>query len=896
MRKLRAWLSRCRGLFKKQNRDLELAAELEIHLEMHIEDNLRAGMAPKEARRQALIKLGGVEQTKEKYRNQRGLPFLESFVADVRFGLRMLRKNPGFTAVAILTLAFGIGASTAIFSLANSALLKPPVATDNPNQLVSVFFGGADGHGVSNHSYADYLDYRRDSDDVLSGLAAYTTLPANLVVRQVTERVNVGLVSENYFSLLGVQPIAGRAFQPDENARQDEDFTAVISESLWRRAFGGSRDVAGKTIWLNNSSYNVIGVAPEQTSRLMNIVKIDVFVPAPMEGALKGEADFLSKRQNKEFMVVGRLRMGVSLGQAQAKFNIIADQLQKLYPEAWTVNRHAHALTLVPYSSVPFELRGFAVGSAGLLMGAVGIVLLIACNNLANFLLARGMTRKKEIVIRLALGATRTRLAQQLLTEALLVALLGGAVGLLFASWAMELLTRFTPNIGVPLTIYVSLDYRVLAFGIFVTLLTAFAFGLPPALQATKNDANDSLKEADQTQTVSHRHARPRKWLMVAQVAVSLVLLMCASIFLSALFKLRSIDLGFNPRGLALLSVDPKMQGYSSQRSREFIQQASERLKAVPGVEAVTVAERVPIGLSSVRDQILPDPVSRSHELNPIFVGWNNVDATYFQTMQIPILRGRSFGVEDHDGTAPVAIVNEVLAKMLWQNQDPLEQFIRKPDGRTFEVVGVAKTAKYESVGEQSMPFVYFSLDQSSEYNSELTFHIRTGISPESFLDTFRRQLVALDPALTVFDVQTMNEHLANSMILVRMGALLLGIFGGLALALSSLGLYGLMNYLVTQRTRELGIRVALGADSRTILKLVLKQGVSVTLSGAIIGSVFGFGFSILIASQLYGVASIDVVTLIGVVSTQFGIALLACWLPAWRATRVDPMVALRHE
>jgi predicted permease len=820
---------------------------------------------------------------------------MQILLQDARYALRQLRKSPGFTSVAVLTLALGIGANTAIFSLVNSALLKP-VAAENSNQLVSIFFGDPEGHGLSNHSYADYLDYRKESGDVLSGLAAYTTLPANLVVGQATERINVGLVGDEYFSVLGVRPIIGRAFLHEENSKPGSNFTAVISESLWRRAFGESSALAGKTVWLNNASYNVIGVVPEQIARMTNVVKIDVFVPAAMEGVLGGDTDYLSKRQNKEFMVVGRLRTGVALGQAQAKFNLIADELRKLYPDAWTENGHAHPLSLVPYSSVPFELRVIVVGFAGLLMGGVGVVLLIACNNLASFLLARGMTRKKEIAVRLVLGASRWRLVQQLLTENLIIALLGGTLGFLLAIWTKGLLAKFTPNIGVPLVIDLSLDYRVVGFSIIVTLLTTVAFGLVPALQATKAHASEGLKEADQSQTVGQRRARLRNWLMVGQVAGSLVLLMCASIFLSSVFKLRSIDLGFSPSNLALLSVNPGMQGYSPRRSRELIEEANERLKAAPGVQAIAVASRVPMGLSRVRDQILPYAYRGPHPQTPTFVGSNTVSPSYFEAMRIPLLRGRSFEAQDRDGAPPVVIVNEVLARSFWPNQEPLGKRIEKLDGRTFEVIGVAKTGKYDTLGEEALPFVYLPLDQSDGYRSELTFHIRTKIPPERLLDTFRRQLVALNPALTVFDVETMNEHLADSLLLVRMGAILLSVFGGLALALASLGLYGLIGYLVRQRTREMGIRMALGANPRNLLKLVLKQGVRLTLRGAAVGSAFGFGISVLIASQLYGVTAVDIATLAGVASIQFGIALLACWFPARRVMRVDPMTALRYE
>lgn len=873
----------------------DLDQDIRDHLDRETQDNIERGMSPDEAHYAALRKFGNVTRVREETREVWSNVWLERLLQDVRYGLRMLRKDPVFSTVAILTLALGIGANTAIFSLVNTALFKQ-VSARKPNQLVSVFFGDPHGNGLSNHSYPDYLDYRKQSADVLSGLAAYTTDPANLVIGQTTQRVNVGLVTDNYFSVLGVNPIAGREFLPGENSSPGNDFTAVISESLWRREFGGTKNLTGSTISLNNSSYSVIGVVPDCDARMASIVRIDVFVPAVMEGVVGGDKTFLSNRQNKEFMVVGRLRPETTLDQAQAKFNLVAANLQKQFPKEWTDNKHTHPLSLVPYGAVPFELRGLVVGFAGLLMAGVGVVLLIACNNLASFLLARGLTRKKEVAVRLALGTSRRRLVQQFLTENLLVALLGGTLGFFLAFWCKGLLARFAPNIGVPLVIDLSIDGRVLGFSIIVTLLTAGAFGLVPALQASKIDPSEGLKEADQTQMVSKTRARLRNGLMIGQVAISLVLLTCAGAFLGGIFKLHSIDLGFDPNKLALLSVNPSLQGYSIEGTKEFVQLASARLAAVPGVEAVAVAARVPMGLSRVRDQIAPSATGDLHKQVPVLVGSNSVGPGYFKTMRIPILRGRAFGTQDRDDAPPVAVVNDALARKLWPNEDPVGKQIREIDGMIYEVVGITKTGKYDSIGEEPLPFVYFPLDQSQGYSSELTFHIRTQISPVPLLDAFRNKLQALNLTLTVYDVETMNEHLADSLVLVRMGAILLGSFGGLGLGLAVLGLCGLMNYHVKQRTREMGIRISLGATPRNVLNLVLMQGIKLTMIGAAIGFVIGVPTSILITSQLYGASPVDLVVLAAMATIQLGVALLACWFPARRAMRINPMVALRCE
>jgi macrolide transport system ATP-binding/permease protein len=878
-------------LFRRVEADLD--QEVQSHLEMLTEENVRAGMPPEEAQRAARIELGGVEQVKEQVREIRIGNWFHSVISDCRYGLRQLRKNPGFATAAVLTLALGIGANTAVFSLVNSALFKPLYAA-NPGELVSIFWGDTEGHGLSNHSYADYLDYSKESAPVLSGLAAFTTVPANLVLGKGTERVNVGLVSDNYFSVLGVRPIVGRGFLPEENSTTGSSFVAVISEDLWRQEFGGTRAFAGKTVWLNNAGYSVIGVVPERASRMAVVAKIDVFVPAMMEGVIGGDPHFLSDRGNKEFMVVGRVRKEATLSQAQAQFNVIAAHLQKQYPETWTEDGHAHPLTMVPATAVPFELRGMVIGFAGLLMGAVGSVLLVACSNVASFLLARATMRRKEISVRLALGASRWRLVQQLVTESSLLALLGGTVGFLVAAWAKNLLSAFAPNIGVPLVIDLSLDYRVLGFSILVTLLTTLAFGLAPALQATRPDVVEGLKEGEQIQTTGLRRTRLRNGLMVTQVAGSLVLLMCAGMFLSSLDKLNSVNLGFNSNNLALLSVDLGMEGYSPERSRAFITQAISRLEGVPGSEAVAVAARVPMGLSRLSDQMLPEGSDVRGEQRPVWVGSNSVGSGYFEAMGIPLLRGRVFTQQDCDGVPRVAVVNDTLASLYWPNQDPVGKRIREPGGKSFEVVGVAKTSKYESIGESPLSFVYLPLNPG--YTPALTFHIRTRIPPQHILQTLKGELRALDPRLTIFDVETMNEHLADSMLPIRMGAILLGIFGGLALALTSVGLYGLLSYVVRQQTHEIGIRMALGANPRDVLRLVLRHGISLTVRGIVIGVVFGFGLSILIANQLYGVAPADIVALGIVALMQVGVALLACYIPARRATRVDPMVALRYE
>ena len=814
-------------------------------------------------------------------------------MSDLKFAFRQLLKNPGFTAVAVLTLALGIGANTAIFSLANFALFGSSPA-EKPHELVSVFFGDSRGQGTSNHSYADYMDYRRETANVLSGIAAFTPVPANLLVGQSTERVSAGLVSDNYFSVLGVRPIVGRTFSPAENQTPGAHPVAVISESLWRRQFAGDRDLTSKKIWLNNASYTVVGVVPESAARMVAVIKVDVFVPAMMQGVVGQGRDYLSERGNKEFMVVGRLRPGVTPLQAQSRFNVLASQLARQYPEVWTDQGRVRPLTVVPQSQtqLPFELRGYVVGFVALLLCVVGAVLLIACANIANFLLARASARRREMAVRLALGASRWKVIRQLLTESLLLSLAGGAMGLLVAIWAADLFAAFVPSLGVPLALDLRLDHRVLAFNLAVTLATAVVFGLAPALQASRPDVVQGLREGEDALLFGRRRFSLRNVLVVGQVAASLVLLLCAGMFLRSLGKLHSIELGFNHDNMALFSVDLALQGYSSERSRAFYDQAIERIQHLPGVATVEAARRVPIGMSKVGQQFVPEGQQGKPE--ETYFGFNIVGPRYFETMEIPILRGREFTAQDREGAGRVAIINQTMAERFWPGQDPIGKRLFQDDNSPLEIIGVCKAAKYHSLTEGPTPFVYLPLLQN--YTPSLTFLVRSRSSPAAQLHTLREEMLALDSALAVFDVKTMNEHLAVSMLPAKVGAILLGIFGTLALGLAMLGLYGVMSYAVTRRTREIGIRVALGARRSDVLRLIVRQGMKLTFVGVFIGLLLGSGLTAVIATQLYGVSTADMVTLVGMSLTLTAVALLACWLPARRATKVHPMEALRYE
>ncbi len=820
---------------------------------------------------------------------------MDTFRQDLRYGLRLLRKYPGFALVAIGTLALSIGANTALFSLVNTALFRPAYA-DKPDQLISVFNGDAGRRGTSNHAYPDYADLRDGTSDLLSGLAAFTTVPANLAAGGGVERINAGLVTANYFRVLGVRPVIGRDFLPEENVAPGAHPVALVSEGLWRRQLGGGTDLGRQQVWLNNKPYAVIGIVPEAASRMVIVVKVDVFVPVMMQGTLAGGPDWLSDRRSADFMLVGRLRPRVTLAQAQSGIDRLVGRLQQQDPGAWATEGRPRPLTVISeaQSRGLFELRGWVVGFASLLMTGVAAVLLIACANLANVLLARGLSRRQELAVRVSLGASRGRLVRQLLTETLAIALIGGAGGLLVALWAKGLFRAFEPRVGVPLVIDLSLDHRVLAFSAAVTILATLAFGLAPAWQVTAPALVSRLHEAERTVAGGWRVSRLRNLLLVGQVTVSVVLLLCGGSFLRVFTRMTSVDLGFVPDRIALLSVDLSMHGYTPSQGRAFVADALTRLGQLPGVEAVDVASQVPLGFSRLRIELSPEGQAVPPGEIPGF-GFNRVGPAYFQVMGIPILTGRPFAAQDREGAPLVAIVNEIAARRYWPSETPIGKRLFERTGRALEIVGVAKTSTYDSVTEDRVPFVYLPLAQN--YSPALTVHARTLTAPGPTLDALRRTLAAIDPALPVFDAKTMKEQIAVALFPLRLGAGLLGVFGALALGLACLGLYGTLSYFVSQRTGEIGIRMALGADRRAVVGLITRQGMRPLLWGTVLGVVPCVVFGAVLVLEIYPAYSLaftDLIFLAGIVLLQASLACLACWIPARRAVRLDPAIALR--
>jgi len=816
---------------------------------------------------------------------------METLWQDVRFGVRRLAHAPGFTAIAVLSLALGIGANTAIFSLVSTILLRPlPVA--DPGRVVAVTPVGQGGSEFASFSYPNYVDFR-DRNAVFTGFAAHRFAPMSLSRGGNNERVWGYLVSGNYFDLLGVSAARGRVFTQDEDRAPGAHPVAVLSHGLWQRRFGSDPDLIGKTITLNGHSFTVVGVAPEGFIGTELIFTPELFVPMMMARQIEPGATFLERRGNGVMFTFGRLKPGVTEAQAAQSLDALAAQLGREYPET----NEGMKVTLSPPGLILPALRKPIVGFAAILMATVGLVLLIACTNLANLLLARAAARRKEIAIRLSLGARRLRLIRQLLTESVLLAVAGGAVGILLALWLVDLIVGFKPPVDFPLTIALKIDWRVLGFTLLLSVLTGVLFGLVPALQASRADLVPALK--DDAGAGGNRRSRLRGALVVAQVALSLVLLVAAGLFIRSLQRVQVLGPGFETERAVALSIDLGLQGYEEARGREFYRQLIARVEALPGVRAASYINSLPLSLNRNSTNIYVEgmPAARG-ALAPEAMN-ASVWPRYFETMGIPVLHGREFTARDDEGGPRAAVVNEAFARRFWPGQ-PTAAAVGKrvstggPSGNFWEVVGVAKDGKYFSLGEDPQPFIYFPMVRG--YDWPATLVVRTAADPRAVVAGVRGEVRRLDPELPVFDVKTLGEHMRLSLFPLRVGAGVLAGFGALALALAGIGIYGVMSYAVAQRTREIGIRMALGAGRRDVLRLVVGQGMRLALFGLGAGLLGALLLTRLMASVLYGVSATDVATFTAVSVLLALVVFVACYVPAWRATKVDPLVALRYE
>ncbi len=903
-------------------REAEIVEELSQHLDDRYAELLAGGATRVEAESQTLAELS------ENDTLQRELRRVESQVAqepiilgsdrrrnmlidlwqDLRYGARTLMKQPGFTAIAVITLTLGIGANAAVFSIINAVVFRPrPVA--DPERLVELYSGDAGGSSA----YQDFLVFR-DQGEVFSGLAAYGLKTFKLSEADEVEPIFGESVSGNYFDVLGVKPFIGRTFLPEEDQTPGSHPVAVISHGLWRRRFGADPASIGKTITLNNHALTVIGVAPPQYTGMIRGLAAEVWVPVMMIPRLEpqyGEA-LLDSRGNSWLFIVGRLKPEATLEQARARFDLISSQLREAYPESWRQKRvesgetREKSVSILPESETRIlpPARAAAYAFIAVVLTIVNLVMLIACLNLANLLLARATARGKEIAVRLTLGASAWRIARQLLTESLLLAAIAGAAGVLLAMWLMNALAASLPALpeGYRIALDLRLDWRVLSYTLAFSFLVGVLFGLAPALQASRSDVIAALKDGAEVFAGARRQSRLRNGLIVAQVALSMVLLAAAGLVMRSARNLHPLNLGFDSLNLVVAPVELEERQYDRARSQDFYRQLAERTRALPGAQVVVFADYLP-GLNRTRSSVEIEGYQSSPGEN-MALDRNIIGPGYLTAMNIPITQGRDFDERDRDGAPCVAVVNEALARRYFAGGRALGKHLIKSVWRQpkqfCEIVGVVRNDKFQALQKEPRPWYAFALTQS--HSTRATMLVHTEGAPENLVPTVRHAIRSLDQTILVNGVLTLSDTFGPVLYFYRLFGLLVGGCGLLAILLAVIGIYGLVAYAVSRRTREIGIRMALGADKQKILGLVMRQGLILVTYGLSAGLLLALALTRVLTSSIFpipilnGVSATDPLTFGSIALLLIVVALLACYIPARRATKVDPMVSLRCE
>ena len=875
--------------WRRQHREQELNRELQDHLNLEADEQRAAGVPPREAQYAAQRAIGNMAHIQEAVRDVWGWTWLERINQDLRLAVRMLRLNPGFASVAVLALGLGIGANTALYSILNAVFLRLlPVA--KPEQLVVL------AHRNTSFSYPLYRELR-DKSKSLQDVIAYRTLQANIGLNGVTERVKAVLVSGNYFSGLGVRMALGAPIAPEDDTTPGSGGSrgpvAVLSYSFWQRRFNADPKAVGSRIDLNGMPLIIVGIVEAGFSGTEIGEAPVVFAPMMMQPALLPyDPQALSQPRNVWLRILGRLGEGVSRAQAEAELTIVMQQFWRQYAPELSAARLRTLLdqrvTLTAGGAGTSPLRRRYSQPLTILLVVAGLVLLIACANVANLLLTRATGRQREIAVRLALGATRRRLISQLLTESLLLSLIGSAAGLLFARWGRDLVLRFLPQAA---DVQVTLDGPVLGFSLLLGLSAGLLFGLAPALQATRPDMTPVLK--DDNLSGGPKRFNLRRGLVVVQVALSLMLLSGAGVFLRSLRNLEQLDPGFVRENVLVFSLDPRLKGYTAVEARLLFDRLIERLKLLPGVRAAGVADFAPLGMHTGNTIYVEGYQPRADEprSDP---GVGLVSPDYFATMGIPVIFGREFSARDSAAAPKVAIVNQTFARHYFGNQNPLGKRLGYRDGIfDMEVVGVVRDSKYGGLREEATRMLYLAAAQRP-YGGGVV-HVRTAGDAEVLGPLARAEVRALDRDLPVNDLTTVRLELDRALTQDRLVAALSTLFSALALVLSAVGLYGVMSYAVSRRTREIGIRMALGAERGNIARQVLQEVAMLMLAGVLLGLPAAYAVLKLVSGMLFGLSSTDTATTVLAVAVLGLAALIAAWLPARRAARVDPMVALRY-
>jgi len=811
---------------------------------------------------------------------------------DARYALRMLAKSPMLTVIVVLTLALGIGANTAIFGIVNGLLLRP-LPVKSPEQIM-VLAGKLEGDtlGIFTLSYPQLVDFRQQGDTFSDVFASRIDLGGLSFGGKANQFVYC-YVTGNYFSTLGVQPALGRLFLPSEGEVGRKDPFIVLGYSYWQKRFGGDPSVVGKQALVNGQEATIIGVAPKGFQGTNFALDFDGYVPLNM---MSEEDAAWNDRKSAALVVMGRLKPSVSLRQAQSSVNVIAERLAEQYPatdKGVTVRVIPERLARPqPFANniVPFI--------AGIFLALAALVLLLACMNVVNILLVRATMRQRELAIRAAMGATRGRLMRQLLTESIVLALFGGVGGLMLGVWASGAIASLLPSSRFPVLLDFSFDWRVFAYAMGAALSTGMLVGLWPALRAGRADVSGVLQGSGRSDTAGVSRHRLRSVLVVAQVGGSLVLLIVAGLFVRSLMRAQRADLGFDPDHVLNVTLDPREVGYEEARTKNFYRDVEARVRALPEVQSASLAFSVPMGTVNDGSSIYIEGHTLAPDQRPPVVIYNHVDAPYFDTMRIPLLRGRAFRENDDEKAPLVAIVNQTMAHQFWPNEDPIgKRFsVKSATGPFVEIVGLTGNGKYVFIGWDKEPYFYVPLAQN--YMAYRTLQVRTSVLPETLITQIQSEVRALDPNMPVSDVQTMRQSLSggNGFFIFQIGAILAAAMGIVGLTLAVVGVYGVVSFSASQRTHEIGIRMALGADRRDILRLMLRQGLVLVVGGVVAGALLAWALTRSMATLLVGVSPTDALTFVTATLLLGGIGLWACYVPARRAMNLDPMVALRYE
>jgi putative ABC transport system permease protein len=881
MKWLNVLVARLRALFRRDLVLHDIDEELRAHIEMETEANRELGMTPEEARLSATKSFGNVGSIRDLAYEVRGGGLMETLWQDVRYSGRLLLKHPGFSLIAVLTLTLGIGANTAIFSIVNAVLLRP-FPYHAPEQLV-MLAESVSGQRNGSVSYPNFVDWRAQNSVFEAVSAVRPNENYNFSGAGEPERLQGRLVSAGFLSLLGVKPLLGRDFVAEDD-RPGATPAVIISHEFWTRRFGNDQSIAGKQIALNNQSYTVVGVTPPGFQFGLDS---DVTIPI----GLSAER-FKARGADPGITVVARLKPNVSQQQAETETNVIYARLEQQYPESNT-GRRAYLISL--HENFVGDVRQPLM----ILLGSVGLVLLIACANVANLLLVRASSRRREMSVRVALGANRWRIIRQLLTESLILAFIGAALGILLAHWGTSFIASQLPA-GIPRLNEASVDVPVLAFTLGVSLVTGLLFGLAPALQASRLNLTEALKEGDRGSSGGRQPLR--SLLVIGEVALTLTLLVGAGLLIQSFRRVLQVNPGFDPQNLLTMQVS--VNNSDGHQVAAFFDQWQERVRRLPGVKATAVSNGLPLGVANRPPFFIEGRPRPENGKEPSGIRYT-VSPGYFDTMGIELVRGRVFTAQDTRDTPLVAVIDEALAQQHFQGEDAIGKRITQSSSGSpsYEIVGVVRHVEHDNLDGQSsrspqfyLNFNQIPVDRLPTQVRRINLLTRTNVEPSSLVAAVREQIAALNKDQAVFNVRTMEDIVDQSIAPRRFSMLLLGVFAIVALALASIGIYGMMSYAVAQRTREIGLRMTLGAQSGNVLRLVIGQGMQLALLGVAIGLVASLALTRTMKTLLFGVSATDPLTFISIALLLAVAALLACWLPARRAAKVDPIVALRYE